>query len=125
MTFNPTQLVNEAAERIRPFIRQTLLDHSIYYSQMTRAEVYFKCENLQHTGSFKARGALNKILSLSDAERERGIVTASTGNHGAACAFALRQVGATGIVFVPETAVYTTQSPLSPTWPTAPSLFPA
>ena len=107
MTFNPTQLVNEATERIRPYIRKTLLDHSIYYSQKTGAEVYFKCENLQHTGSFKTRGALNKILSLSEAERKQGIVTASTGNHGAACAFALQQVGATGIVFVPETAVST------------------
>ena len=90
--------------RIRPFIRQTMLDPSPYYSQLSGADVYFKCENLQHTGSFKARGALNKILSLSEQERERGIVTASTGNHGAACAFAIQQVGATGIVFVPEIA---------------------
>jgi len=90
--------------RIRPFIRQTMLDPSPYYSQLSGADVYFKCENLQHTGSFKARGALNKILSLSEQERERGIVTASTGNHGAACAFAMQQVGATGIVFVPEIA---------------------
>ena len=81
-----------------------MLDPSPYYSQLSGADVYFKCENLQHTGSFKARGALNKILSLSEQERERGIVTASTGNHGAACAFAMQQVGATGIVFVPEIA---------------------
>ena len=107
MTFNPTQMVNEAAERIQPYIRQTILDPSTYYSQRTGAEIYFKCENLQHTGSFKARGAFNKILSLSAQERDRGIVTASTGNHGAACAFAIQQVGANGIVFAPATAVAT------------------
>ncbi len=107
MTFDPIPMVDEAAERVRPFLRQTILDPSPAYSQRTGADVYFKCENLQHTGSFKARGALNKILSLSNDERGRGIVTASTGNHGAACAFAMQQVGASGIVFVPETAVAT------------------
>ena len=99
--------VQQAYERIRPFVRQTLLDYSPYYSQLTRAEVYFKCENLQQTGSFKARGALNKILSLSPEERQRGIVTASTGNHGAACAYAMQQVDARGIVFVPESSAET------------------
>lgn len=105
--FNPTQMIVEAMERIRPYIRQTILDPSPYYGQRTGAGVYFKCENLQHTGSFKARGALNKILSLSDEERAKGIVTASTGNHGAACAFAMQQVGANGIVFVPQSAIAT------------------
>ena len=107
MIFNPIQMVSEAAERIRPFIRQTILDSSNFYSQRTGSDVYFKCENLQHTGSFKVRGGLNKILSLSAAERASGIVVASTGNHGVACAFAMQQVGASGIVFVPETAVAT------------------
>lgn len=107
MKFNSIQMVNEAVERTRPFLRQTILDASPAYSQRTGANVYFKCENLQHTGSFKTRGALNKILSLNDKERAQGIVAASTGNHGAACAFAMQQVGATGIVFVPETAVST------------------
>jgi threonine dehydratase len=102
--FNLPLMVTEAKERIRPFIRQTILDPSPYYSKQYGANVYFKCENLQHTGSFKARGALNKILSLSEEERARGIVTASTGNHGAACAFAMQQVGAAGLVFVPEIA---------------------
>ena len=102
--FDPLIMVPEAMERIRPFIRRTILDPSPYYSQLSGAGVAFKCENLQHTGSFKARGAMNKLLSLSEKERRRGIVTASTGNHGAACAFAMQQVGARGIVFVPETA---------------------
>ena len=104
---NYAENVQQADQRIRPYIRETLLDYSPYYSQLTGADVYFKCENLQHTGSFKARGALNKILSLSDEERARGIVTASTGNHGAACAYAMQQVDAKGIVFVPEIAVKT------------------
>ncbi|MGB1252958.1 MAG: threonine/serine dehydratase [Candidatus Promineifilaceae bacterium] len=98
------ELVREAEGRIRPIIRETLLEPSPFYSELTGANVYFKCENLQLTGSFKARGALNKILSLSEAERALGIVTASSGNHGAACAFSLKQVGAKGIVFVPEDA---------------------
>lgn len=105
--FNSIQMVTEAVERIQPYVRKTILDPSDYYSQRTGSDVYFKCENLQHTGSFKVRGALNKILSLSENERARGIVTASTGNHGSACAFAMQQVGASGIVFVPETAVET------------------
>jgi threonine dehydratase len=98
------QLAADAHERIRPFLRQTILDYSLAYSRKSGANVYFKCENLQHTGSFKARGAMNKLLSLSQEERERGVVTASTGNHGAAVAFGLKHVAATGIVFVPENA---------------------
>ncbi len=98
------QLAMDAHERIRPFLRQTILDYSLAFSRRSGASVYFKCENLQHTGSFKARGAMNKLLSLSQEERERGVVTASTGNHGAAVAFGLRHVGAAGIVFVPENA---------------------
>lgn len=98
------RLVCEAHDRIRPYLRQTLLEYSIYYSRLSGANVFFKCENLQHTGSFKARGAMNKLLSLSEEERERGVVTASTGNHGAAVAYALRHVAAKGIVFVPENA---------------------
>jgi threonine dehydratase len=60
-----------------------------------------KCENLQPTGSFKVRGALNKVLSLSSAERDRGLVTASTGNHGRAVAHALSIVGGRGTVYIP------------------------
>ncbi len=99
------QSVKDAETRIRPFLRETYLEFSPFYSELGACKTYFKCENLQHTGSFKVRGALNKILSLSDAERERGVVAASTGNHGAAVAFALKQVAALGLVFVPEDAV--------------------
>ncbi len=94
-----------AAEKtISPYIRETYLEYSPFYSRMTGAQVYFKLENLQHTGSFKLRGAMNKLLSLTDAEKGRGVVTASTGNHGAAFAFGLSKVGGSGVVFVPENA---------------------
>ena len=94
-----------AAEiRIRPYIRKTILEYSPYYSRLTEANVHFKLENLQHTGSFKLRGAMNKMLSLSPAQRDRGVVTASTGNHGAAMAYGLGKLDATGIVFVPQNA---------------------
>jgi threonine dehydratase len=65
---------------------------------------YFKCENLQRTGSFKLRGALNKILLLSPAQRERGVVTSSTGNHGLAVAEALRLTGGRGTIVVSAAA---------------------
>jgi len=93
-----------AEKVIRPYIRETYLEYSPFYSRMTGAQVYFKLENLQHTGSFKLRGAMNKLLSLTDEEKGRGVVTASTGNHGAAFAFGLSKVGGSGVVFVPEKA---------------------
>jgi len=99
-----TQEVIAAEKRIRPHIRETLLDYSPYYSGLAGADIYFKLENLQHTGSFKVRGAMNKVLSLTQAERQRGVVTASTGNHGAATAFSLAKLGGGGIVFVPDNA---------------------
>ena len=101
---NITKEIQAAEERIRPHIRETILDYSPYYCSLTNANVYFKLENLQYTGSFKVRGAMNKVLSLTAAERDRGVVTASTGNHGAATAFSLGKFGATGIVFVPQGA---------------------
>ena len=101
---NVPKLVLAAEERIRPYIRQTILEPGPLYSAGSGAQVFFKCENLQHTGSFKVRGALSKVLALSEKERAQGIVTASTGNHGAAVAYSLNQVGASGIVFVPEIA---------------------
>lgn len=94
-----------AAEKaIRPYIRETYLEYSPFYSRMTGAQVYFKLENLQHTGSFKLRGAMNKLLSLTAEEKRRGVVTASTGNHGAAFAYGLGKLKGTGVVFVPENA---------------------
>ncbi len=101
------QLISEitkANSRIRPYIHHTLLLQSDALTAMCGGKVYLKLENEQYTGSFKARGSLNKILSLSDAERERGLVTASTGNHAQGFARACSIAGANGIIFLPKTA---------------------
>jgi threonine dehydratase len=107
MAFTPQDAAQEARaadERIRPHARETYLESSPHYRDVGGAEVFFKLENLQHTGSFKARGALNKLLSLAQSELTRGVVAASTGNHGAAVAFAAGKVGTRAVVFVPEHA---------------------
>ena len=96
--------VVSAEKIIRPYIRKTYLEYSPFYSTRTGAEVYFKLENLQHTGSFKLRGAMNKLLSMTAEEKGRGVVTASTGNHGAAFAYGLSIIKGSGVVFVPENA---------------------
>lgn len=91
-----------AAKRIAAYIRETPLDYSTWFSEQTGANVYLKLENLQHTGSFKLRGAFNKLLSLTDYERKGGCVAASSGNHGAAVASAMAALGVRGTIFVPE-----------------------
>ncbi len=93
-----------AEARIRPYIRETYLDYSDYYGKLSKSNIYFKQENLQFTGSFKTRGAINKILSLSKNEMDRGIVTASTGNHGLAVAYSLRKLNIEGTIYLPENA---------------------
>ncbi len=95
----------EAAEaRIRSFVRETPLEPSPRLGDKTGGEVWLKLENLQWTGSFKYRGATNKLLSLDDRQRNAGIITASTGNHGLAVAHALERLGLSGTIFLPETA---------------------
>jgi len=94
--------VARAAERVMPYVRHTPLDHSVRFSNDSGANVWMKLENLQHTGSFKLRGAFNKLLSLTEDERNGGCVVASSGNHGAAVARAMAQLGVKGVVFVPE-----------------------
>jgi threonine dehydratase len=71
---------------------------------MGNAEVYLKLENFQLTGSFKVRGALNKLLTLSEAEKAMGVVAASSGNHGAGLAYGMNKLGIPGSVFVPQDA---------------------
>src|SRR6202166_27578 len=90
------QAIAQAHERIAPRIHRTPVLTSASLDAMTGARLFFKCENLQKTGSFKIRGASNAILSLSKEEAAHGIVTQSSGNHGAAvaCAAALRGVPA-------------------------------
>jgi threonine dehydratase len=91
-----------AANRIAPHIRETPLDYSAFFSGQTGANVYLKLENLQHTGSFKLRGAFNKLLSMSAEQRDAGCVAASSGNHGAAVAYAMAKLETKGMIFVPE-----------------------
>lgn len=93
---------HEAALRIGDFVRHTPLVHSSTFSQWLDANVYFKLENRQKTGSFKLRGATNRLMLLSEEQRARGCVAASSGNHGAAVASAMRELGVNGVIFVPE-----------------------
>lgn len=79
--------VQQARERIRQFIYNSPCRHSVELSQMTGQETFLKLDNVQRTGAFKERGALNKILTLSDEERRRGVVAASAGNHAQAVAY--------------------------------------
>jgi len=91
-----------AANRIRPHIRQTPVERSAWLSERCEADVWLKLENQQITGSFKLRGAFNKLLSMDPAERAQGCVAASSGNHGAAVAYAMQSLDVDGVVFVPE-----------------------
>ena len=92
----------EAAGRIANLVRHTPLERSAELSAATGADVFLKLENRQHTGSFKLRGAANRVLTLESAQLDRGCVAASSGNHGAAVAYSLAQLGRPGIIFVPE-----------------------
>ena len=93
-----------AEERIRPHVRETPVELSHVLGELGGARVWLKLENLQATGSFKLRGATSKLLSLGALERARGVVAASSGNHGLGVAHALRAAGGRGVVFVPEGA---------------------
>jgi threonine dehydratase len=94
----------EAHERIRPRIHRTpvLTSHSL--DALAGAQLFFKCENLQKTGSFKIRGATNAIFSLSEEEAGRGVVTHSSGNHAAAVACAARWRGIAASIVMPQNA---------------------
>ena len=94
--------IEAAAKRSSPYIRHTPLEHSPYLSNLAEANVFLKLDNIQKTGSFKFRGAISKMTSLSDEEKSNGVITASTGNHGAACSLAMSELGIKGKIIVPE-----------------------
>ena len=94
----------EAHERIRPLIHRTPVLTSTSLSEMAGATLYFKCENLQKTGSFKIRGASNAIFSLSEEEAKHGVVTHSSGNHAAAVARAAAWRGVPAWIVMPKNA---------------------
>ncbi len=84
-------------------VRETPLDLSAIFSERTGVGFLLKGEHLQRTGSFKMRGAMNKVLCLDEADRERGIITASSGNHGMATTQAARVGGVEATIYLPET----------------------
>lgn len=96
--------IEQAAERITPHVLRTPLFHSNYLSELNGGQVYLKLESEQVTGSFKARGALNKVLAMSPEQKANGLVTASTGNHAQGFARALSISGDHGLIYLPENA---------------------
>jgi threonine dehydratase len=98
--------VVQAAKRTAAYVERTPCLHSHVLSELTGVQVHLKLENLQFTGSFKERGALNKLLSLSLAERKRGVVAASAGNHAQAVAFHARRMHVTATVVMPTTTPF-------------------
>lgn len=98
------QAITEAHTALRPQVAVTPLTLSSRLSALSGCEVYLKCEHLQHTGSFKYRGASNKLRLLDPAQRQRGVITASSGNHGQGLALAGHALG------VPVSVYTTTQA---------------
>lgn len=96
--------IQEARERLRGIAEETPIYLSETFSRRVGREVRLKAENLQRTGAFKVRGAVNKLTTLSTEERAAGVVAASAGNHGQAVAWAARQLGIRATIFVPVTA---------------------
>jgi len=104
--FIPIERIRAARERARGIVKTTPLDLSATFSDMCRRQIYLKLENLQKTGAFKVRGALNKIQLLEPAARARGVVTASAGNHAQGVAYAGRIAGVAVTVVMPETGSF-------------------
>jgi threonine dehydratase len=96
--------IREAHARIAPHIHRTPVFRCQSLDERAGAQLFFKCENLQRTGSFKLRGAANVIFSLADDVAPRGVVTHSSGNHGAAIAYAARRRGIPAWIVVPRNA---------------------
>ncbi|MGN9171914.1 threonine ammonia-lyase [Lachnospiraceae bacterium HCP1S3_A8] len=96
----------EASEAVSKVTQETKLIYSEYYSSQTGNKVYFKPENMQYTGAYKVRGAYYKISTLSEEEKQRGLITASAGNHAQGVAYAAKLAG------IPATIVMPTPTPL-------------
>lgn len=102
MTLLQYQSILDAHQLIRPYIHRTPLLTSSLLNDLTGSDVHFKCENLQKVGAFKARGASNAIFSLSDSDANKGVVAHSSGNHGAAVAYAARKRGIPAVIVMPD-----------------------
>jgi len=96
--------VLDARQRIAPYIHRTPVMTSSYLDHLSGAEIYFKCENLQKVGAFKARGACNAVFGLSETEAARGVATHSSGNHAGALSYAAARRGIEATVVMPRTA---------------------
>ncbi|HEY7181570.1 MAG TPA: threonine/serine dehydratase [Blastocatellia bacterium] len=96
------QDITEAESRVRPLVRETPVDRSLHLSRLGNCDVYLKLEHLQHTGSFKLRGATNKVLSLDEEQLRGGVIAASTGNHGMGVCYAARHAGAAATIYLPR-----------------------
>ena len=93
----------EAAAKVKEVTQETKLIYSSYFSDMTGNKVYLKPENMQRTGAYKVRGAYYKISTLSDEERNKGLITASAGNHAQGVAYAAKCYGAKAVIVMPTT----------------------
>ena len=98
------QALDEAYERIKPFVHRTPVLTSRSIDEITGAKIWFKCENFQKVGAFKYRGATNAILSLRPADRKRGVATHSSGNHAQAVALGAKIQGIPAWIVMPENA---------------------
>ncbi|HEY3308052.1 MAG TPA: threonine ammonia-lyase [Desulfuromonadaceae bacterium] len=96
-------LILEASDRLKKRVRRTELIYSHYYSEKLAVPLFFKCENLQRTGSFKIRGALNFMTAQPRQALENGVITASAGNHAQGVAFSADLLGVKATIFMPET----------------------
>ncbi len=104
MTKLPQAEIERARERLAGVARVTPVYHSETFSRLAGRDVHLKAENLQRTGSFKIRGAVNKLSTLGEAERAAGVVAASAGNHAQSVAWAAREAGIDATIFVPQDA---------------------
>lgn len=102
--------IRAAAERIGPFIHKTPVLTCAALDELAGAQLFFKCENFQKGGAFKARGATNAVFSLTEAEASRGVATHSSGNHAAALAMAAKRRGILAHVVMPRTAPFVKRS---------------
>ena len=98
--------IKEARENIKDVVTKTPLLYSNVFSKSSNNEVYMKCENLQLTGAYKLRGALNKIISLSEEEKAKGVICSSAGNHAQGVAYASSLMGVESSIVMPETTPY-------------------
>lgn len=97
------ELIPEAYDRLKKRVRRTELIYSHYYAEKLGVALFFKCENLQRTGSFKIRGALNFMTAQTREALANGVITASAGNHAQGVAFAADLLGVKATIYMPET----------------------